>query len=310
MRLERVLFFPTTPFDADGTVATERLAESLRAGLAHRPGGIFTACGTGELHALTVAEHELVVRTTVAVAGEEPAAAVPVIAGAGGPLPVAIAQARNAARAGADAILLLPPYLVKGPEAGLIAYVRTVAEASPVPVIFYQRANAVLSVAASVTVAGIPGVIGIKDGVGDLDRMHGIVIAVRAAMGPDFLFFNGLPTAELTAAAYRGIGVELYSSAAFAFAPEVASAFQRALAAGSAQVDALLRGFYQPLGRLRDAVPGYAVALVKAGQRLRGFDVGGVRPPLVDLTEAHLEDLRAILATGLDLVDARPRQPE
>ena len=42
--------------------------------------------------------------------------------------------------------------------------------------------------------------------------MQRIVLAVRAEVGDDFTFFNGLPTAELTMPAYRGLGVELYSS--------------------------------------------------------------------------------------------------
>ena len=49
---------------------------------------------------------------------------------------------------------------------------------------------------------------------------------------------------------------------------------------------------------LRDEVAGYAVALVKAGARLSGLAMGGVRPPLVDAEPAHVERLARIIAQG------------
>ncbi|HZG90962.1 MAG TPA: 5-dehydro-4-deoxyglucarate dehydratase [Pseudonocardia sp.] len=299
--LDGVLFFPVTPFTADGDLAPDLLTEHVTRGLAHGPGGVFAACGTGELHALSVAEHETVVGTAVrAVAGR-----VPVVAGAGGPLPVAVEQARRAAGAGADGLLLLPPYLVAGPPEGTLRYLEAVAAATDLPVVVYQRAGAVFTPATAVAAARLPTVAGFKDGLGDLERMTAIVRAVRTAVGADFPFFNGLPTAEVTAPAYRGIGVELYSSAAFCCAPEVAMAFHRALVTGDrAATDGLLEQFFLPLARLRDRVPGYAVALVKAGVRARGPDVGGVRPPLVDPSEGEVAELTELLRTGLERVGA------
>ncbi len=71
--------------------------------------------------------------------------------------------------------------------------------------------------------------------------------------GKPFQFFNGLPTAEVSQQAYRAIGVTLYSSAAFAFAPDISLAFYQALETGNEQLTtALLREFYHPLVRLRD----------------------------------------------------------
>ena len=92
-------------------------AEHVESRLPFAPGGVFPACGTGEFHALSAREAIDVVRTTVdAVAGR-----VPVIAGVGGPLGHAIELARGAAEAGADGLLLLPPYLVSGTTDGLVA---------------------------------------------------------------------------------------------------------------------------------------------------------------------------------------------
>lgn len=302
--LQGVLFFPVTPFgeasDVDG-VATEVLAQHVSEGLRHRPGAVFVACGTGELHALSLPEHAVAVATVVEAVGGR----VPVVAGAGGSLPHARACVRQAAEAGADGVLLLPPYLVTGPPDGLVAYVHAVADSSDLPIVAYQRGAARFTVTSAVALAAHPRVVGLKDGVGDLDLLQRIVSAVRDAAGPGFRFFNGLPTAELTMPAYRGLGVDLYSSAVFAFLPEVAMVFHQALRGGDeARIEQLVRTVYRPIGDLRDQVPGYAVALVKAGVALRGIDVGGVRPPLVDPTPEHRAALSAIVDGGLRLVGA------
>jgi 5-dehydro-4-deoxyglucarate dehydratase len=98
-----------------------------------------------------------------------------------------------------------------------VRYVEEATGASDLPVIFYQRGTARLPGETAARVAALPGAVGLKNGLGDIERMHHIVLDVRAVPGAeDFQFFNGLPTAEMTASAYRGIGVELYSSAVFA----------------------------------------------------------------------------------------------
>ena len=300
--LEGVLFFPITPFDANDSVDKAALKEHLENGLRFQPGGVFAACGTGEFHALSLAEFDEVITTAVsAVAGQ-----VPVYAGAGGSLGTAKEQANRAEAAGADGILLFPPYLVGSPQSGLVDYVRAVAGATTLPVIVYHRANARLNETSAVEIAAITNVNGIKDGHGDVDLMSRIVRAVKDSLadtGKDFEFFNGLPTAEASQQAYRAIGVPLYSSATFAFAPELSVAFYEALEADDEErVAALSRAFFHPLVRLRDTVPGYAVALVKAGALLGGINAGSVRPPLTNASDADREELKELLAAGRALL--------
>jgi 5-dehydro-4-deoxyglucarate dehydratase len=295
---EGVLFFPVTPFTESGEVDTDRLAQHVAKGVEAGPGGVFIACGTGEFHALDDDELRTIVRTAVDVVGGR----VPVYAGTGGAIAQAKRFARVAEEAGADGLLLLPPYLVEMPQAGLVAYTRAVTDATGLPVIVYNRNNARYNEASAVEVARIDNVVGFKDGTGDFDQVSRIVRAVTddlAPRGKPFQFFNGLPTAEVSQQAYRAIGVTLYSSATFAFAPDLAMAFYRALEDGNAPLTAaLLREFFHPLVRLRDRVPGYAVSLIKAGVALEGIDAGPVRPPLVAPTEADIEELRAIIAAG------------
>ncbi|GAA3215194.1 5-dehydro-4-deoxyglucarate dehydratase [Nonomuraea helvata] len=301
MRLDGVLFFPVTPFDADGDLAEPALARHVAEGVAAGAGGVFTACGTGEFNALDLDEYTRVVAVSVASA----AGRLPVFSGAGGPLPAARAIARAAAAQGADGLLLMPPYLVSGPPAGLVRYVREVAASVDLPVVIYQRGTARFSPSAVAELAELPNVVGFKDGLGDFDLLQRIILTVRRSTRKDFTFFNGLPTAELTVPAYRGLGVSLYSSAVFAFAPEIALAFYKAITGGDEVLtQRLLTEFYLPLVELRDLVPGYAVSLVKAGVRMRGLEVGGVRAPLVDPAPEHLECLERIIAKGLEIAGA------
>lgn len=299
-----VLFFPVTPFNGCGSVDLETFTEHVRTGLASGPGGVFVACGTGEFHALEPEEYADLVRAAVE-AVEAVNGRIPVYAGTGGALPLARRFARAARDAGADGLLLLPPYLVSAPPAGLVAYTKSVAEASDLPLIVYNRGTARFDPASAVEVALLPQVVGFKDGRGDLEELSRTVASVKAALrdgDKPFHFFNGMPTAEATVPAYRGIGVDLYSSAVFCFAPEISTAYYRAVATGDDVVaDRFRTEFFHPLIALRDLVPGYAVSLVKAAVRQRGLDVGGVRPPLVDPAPEHLEELRRITAAGLAL---------
>lgn len=298
MRLHGLLSFPLTPFTPDDTVDLAVFAEHVAQQVAAGPSALFVACGTGEFTALHRDEYRDIVSTAVRVADGR----LPVFAGTGGGPQYAREFALIAADCGADGLLLLPPYLVTSTPTGLVRHVAYVAAGTPLPIMVYQRANAVLDPAAAVALLDIPTVTGIKDGRGDVDAMLRLVTAVRTSGHPradEFGFLNGLPTAELSVHAYRAIGVESYSSAVLCFAPDIATAFHRAVRAGDEDlVTALLAEFYLPLVALRDEVPGYAVALVKAGARLGGLPMGPVRPPLVDPRPAHVEQLAAILDRG------------
>ncbi|WAZ20892.1 5-dehydro-4-deoxyglucarate dehydratase [Streptomyces cinnabarinus] len=294
------LFFPVTAYDPDGAVDHDVFREHVRRGVDAGAAAVFACCGTGEFHALTPEEYQECVRVAVA----ETAGRVPVVAGAGYGTALAVRYARLAEAAGADGLLAMPPYLVLAGQEGLLRHYREVASATALPVIVYQRDNAVFTPQTVVELARTDGIIGLKDGIGDLDLMQRIVSAVRSEVPGDFLYFNGLPTAEQTQLAYRALGITLYSSAVFCFAPEIALAFHRALRTGDdATVRRLLDGFYRPFVELRAQGRGYAVALVKAGVRLRGLDVGEVRPPLTEPAEDHVKQLALLIERGYALLE-------
>ncbi|MGI5375318.1 5-dehydro-4-deoxyglucarate dehydratase [Streptomyces sp. CA-251387] len=292
-----VLSFPLTSFREDGSLDPDGFRTHVADRLATAPGALFPACGTGEFFSLDEDEY----RQVVSIAVEEAGGRVPVVAGTGYGWAQAVRFARIAEEAGADALLVLPHYLVAAPQDGLVAQLEQIAARTSLPLIAYQRGQVAFTADSLRRIARLPNVIGLKDGHSDLDRLQRLTLAAPE----DFLFFNGAATAEIQARAYAAVGVPAYSSAVHAFAPEIANAFFDALQAGDhGTVDKLLRDFYVPLVELRDRVPGYAVSLVKAAARLRGRPVGPVRAPLTDPSAADLADLRMLLAAGLDLVGA------
>lgn len=292
-----VLSFPLTAFHDDGSLDPDGFRAYVARRIATAPGAVFPACGTGEFFSLDEDEYRQVVTITV----EEAAGRIPVVAGVGYGWAQATRFARIAEEAGADALLVLPHYLVAAPQEGLVAQLAAISARTRLPLVTYQRGQVAYTADSLKRIAALPNVIGLKDGHSDLDRMQRLTLAAPE----DFLFFNGAATAEIQARAYATVGVPAYSSAVHAFAPEIANAFFAALRDGDeGTVDKLLRGFYVPFVELRDRTPGYAVSLVKAAARLRGHRVGPVRAPLTDPSDRDLADLKALLTTGLDLVGA------
>ena len=292
-----VLSFPLTSFHDDGGLDIDSYRTYLTAQLAAAPGAVFPACGTGEFFSLDEDEYRAVVAATVEIADGR----LPVVAGVGYGWAQARRFARIAEEAGADALLVLPHYLVAAPQDGLVEQLRHIAAGTSLPLIAYQRGQVAFTVDSLRRIAEIPTVIGLKDGHSDLDRLQRLTLAA-----PDgFLFFNGASTAEIQARAYATVGVPAYSSAVHAFAPEIANAYFKALHADDhTTTTQLLRDFYVPLVELRDRVPGYAVSLIKAAARLRDLPVGPVRAPLTDPGPSDLATLKKILDTGLGLVGA------
>jgi 5-dehydro-4-deoxyglucarate dehydratase len=276
--------FPATPFHDDGSLDLSGLAAHVEALAQHHPLALAAAGGAGEIFSLSIAEHEQVVRTTVLHAN-----GVPVIGGAAYGTVMAREMARATERVGADAVLLLPPYLIHCEQDGLYRHIRSVCDSVSIAVIPYSRDNAVLAPETLVRLADTcPNMIALKDGTGDTVS----IAKIQAAVGDRLTIVNGAPTAEMFAPKLHTMAVASYSSAVFTFLPLVARHFYDALHAGNAAlVDAMLTQFYAPLVKLRQRKRGYAVSIVKAGLRVTGKPAGPVRAPLTDLDESE----RAIL---------------
>ncbi|HEX3754522.1 MAG TPA: 5-dehydro-4-deoxyglucarate dehydratase [Rhizomicrobium sp.] len=284
-----LLSFPVTHFDGEGNFAEPAYRAHCNWLLGFEISGLFAAGGTGEFFSLTPDE----VSRVVAAAAAETAGRIPVLAGAGYGTAIATQMAKAAEKAGADGILLLPPYLLKPSQDGLAAHVDAVCKATGLGVIVYNRDNAVLN---DETLARLcernPNLVGFKDGVGDIELMT----RIHSRLGDRLAYLGGLPTAETFALPYLEMGVTTYSSAIFNFLPQWALRFYRAARARDHRVvEADLRNFVLPYIALRNSNPGYAVSIVKAGLKLVGRPAGRVRPPLTDLTEMEMARLKQLI---------------
>jgi 5-dehydro-4-deoxyglucarate dehydratase len=274
-----LLSFPITDFDAEGNFRPGTYVERLEWLAPYGATALFAAGGTGEFFSLTHDEYSQVIKTAV----DTCAGKVPILAGAGGPTRSAIAFAQEAERLGAKGILLLPHYLTEASQDGLVAHVEQVCKSVNIGVVVYNRAQCRLTPDSLEQLADrCPNLIGFKDGIGDIELM----VSIWRRMGDRFSYLGGLPTAEVYAAAYKALGVPVYSSAVFNFMPQLAMDFYHAIATDDhATTNRLLDEFFLPYLAIRNRKAGYAVSIVKAGARLVGHDGGPVRAPLTDLTE-------------------------
>jgi 5-dehydro-4-deoxyglucarate dehydratase len=273
-----LLSFPITDFDANGDFRADTYAKRLEWLMPYGATVLFAAGGTGEFFSLTAQDFSAVVGTAVNTCRD----GVPIIAGAGGPTRQAIAFAQEAERLGAQGILLLPHYLTEAGQEGLAAHVEAVCRSVKLGVIIYNRGACRLQADTLAKLAeSCPNLVGFKDGIGEIELM----VTIRRKLGDRFAYLGGLPTAEVYAAAYKALGVPVYSSAVFNFIPKTAMEFYRAIAADDhATVGRLIDTFFLPYLEIRNRKPGYAVSIIKAGAKIVGHDAGPVRPPLIDLS--------------------------
>ena len=284
-----LLAFPATHFRDDLSFSEDSYRASIELNIEGGAAGLFAPGGTGEFFSLAPHECLRVTRAAVDVAKGR----LPIVGGTGYGTALAVELAKAAETAGAEAVLVLPPYLVNVEQAGLERHIDAICHAVGIGVILYNRDN---SIYAAETVARLAerhaNLIGFKDGYGDVEQL----VRVRQLLGERLLLIGGMPTAETYAVPYFAAGFSTYSSAVYNFMPQTAQRFYAAVRSGDQRVTGeLLRTFFLPYIALRNRKRGYAVSIVKAGMRIAGRSAGPVRPPLTDLTATETEELRAIL---------------
>ncbi|WP_221584886.1 5-dehydro-4-deoxyglucarate dehydratase [Microbacterium sp. G2-8] len=284
-----LLSFPVTAFTADLEFDEPTYRSHVEWQASYDVSGLFAAGGTGEGFSLTPEENAQVVRAAVDASRPE----VPVLGSAGGWTKNAVIQAQAAEAAGAEGLLVLPPYLTECTQEGLVAHVSAIAEATRLPLIVYNRANAIYSAeAVAILAERHENFIGFKDAIGDIEHLA----KVTAKNGDRLFYLGGLPTAETYALPLLQMGMSTYSSALFNFVPDFALDFYRDVRAQDrAAVTEKLSRFVLPYLEIRDRGRGFGVSIVKAGLDAIGRPAGGVRPPLKNLSEQDLADLTDLI---------------
>jgi 4-hydroxy-tetrahydrodipicolinate synthase len=192
-----------TPFRADGAIdldAFERLVGwQIDSGI-H---GLVPCGTTGEGATLRPEEHALVIEATVRIARGR----VPVLAGCGtNDTRTTIAGAERAAKAGADALLVVTPYYNKPNRSGMLAHFAAIAAAVDLPIVAYNvpgRTGQNLGVELTLALADVPGVVGVKEAAGNLEQLAAIVEGRPEA----FAVLTGDDTLALAAVSLGADGV-------------------------------------------------------------------------------------------------------
>jgi dihydrodipicolinate synthase/N-acetylneuraminate lyase len=277
----------TTPFDARGAIDIDALERNLAALLDAGVHG-FVATGTmGEAGSLSAAERRTVVETTVRSA----AGRVPVIAGASaGTAAAASAYATDAAAAGADAIMLLPPLGYRGDEREIVAFYRAVGAAAGLPLMAYNNPEASGTDMPPALIARLAAeveqVVAVKECSGDARRIAALVCDtpdLEVLVGGDDWALEGLCA-----------GATGWISGVADCAPAECVELYEACRAADLERARALYGRLLPLARL-DMTP-KLVQFYKGAQDALGFVGGPVREPRLELDDADRTVLDAALA--------------
>jgi 4-hydroxy-tetrahydrodipicolinate synthase len=240
---------------------------------------------TGECPTLSMAEHELVISTVV----EAAAGRIKVMPGTGSNSTAeALELTRWAAKAGADAALIVGPYYNKPTQEGFYQHFKALAEAVDIPICIYNipsRTGKNIEPDTIVRLAELPNITMVKESTGSLDQASQIINATNLTLlsGDDSL------TLPLMSIGGRGV-----ISVVGNIVPKDLIAMIRAFEAGNVAEaqrwhHKLFHLCHDMLGLSTNPIP------IKAAMQMLGHDTGDLRMPLVRLNSAEEAKLRTTL---------------
>jgi 4-hydroxy-tetrahydrodipicolinate synthase len=277
-----------TPF-RDGAVDERAFQDFVTWQIDQGTKGLVPMGTTGESPTLSHDEHKRVVELCIEAAKGK----VPVIAGAGSNSTAeAIDFAQFAAKAGADAVLVVTPYYNKPNQEGLYQHFKAVAEAiDGLPVIIYNipgRSIIDMSVETMARLAQeLPNIRGVKDATADLSRP----LKTRLAIGPEFYQLSGEDATITAFLAQGGVGcISVTSNVAPKLCAEMHAAWQK----GDLETCFAIRDRLMPLHDAMFCEPNPGPA--KYGASLLGLMTADMRLPMVPLSEAAKKKMEAAMA--------------
>ena len=287
-KLYGVIAFPVTPFKDNLALDLPGLHNNLTKLLEHPISAVVAAGGTGEMYSLTPAEYSRVIELTTHAIEDR----IPVIAGVGFGQRLAIEMAQAAENAGADGILVFPPYYPQAEADGLFEYYRSIGAATSLGLVVYSRDWATFTPEMVERLTSIPTLVAWKDGHGDIRRLQTIINRV----GERLRWIGG--AGDDMVAAYYSIGLRTFSSSIATVAPRLSLKLHELAEAGDTEeLTDLLDRCVVPLFAIRARRKGYEVSTMKAMMEMVGLNAGPVRPPLVNVTTEEEDELRTILGT-------------
>jgi 4-hydroxy-tetrahydrodipicolinate synthase len=286
--LGRVLTAMVTAFHDDGSVdpeGTARVAEHL---VAHGNDGVVVSGTTGESPTTTTEEDGLILRAVVEAVGDRAT----VVAGVGtNNTAHSIELAEQAAKLGADGVLVVTPYYSKPTQEGVLAHFRAVAGASDLPVMLYDipgRSSIPIADDTYRRIAEDERVVAVKDAVGDLAR------GVRLMAETGLAFYSGDDDLNLAWLTHGAAGVvSVVGHVAGRQYAEMADAVARGDLAAALET-------YRRVAPVVDVVMHrvQGAMTAKAAMQLLGvLDNRNVRLPLVPASEELVDELRSTMST-------------
>jgi 4-hydroxy-tetrahydrodipicolinate synthase len=278
-----------TPMAADGALDLPGLKKLVDWHVAEGTDGIVIVGTTGESPTVDVPEHiELISRAVEYAAGR-----VPVIAGTGGnSTKEAIHLTQAAKKAGANYSLSVVPYYNKPTQEGLYRHFKAIAEAVDLPMLLYNVPSRTVADLANDTVlrlAGVKGIVGIKDATSSFERCTDLLS--RRPKG--FMVFSGDDAAAL---GYIQMGAEGVVSVTANVAPramhEMCAAARAGDMAKAIQINNRLIPLHKHLFVEANPIP------VKWALNRMGRIAEGIRLPLTPLAVQHHETVAAALKSA------------
>lgn len=275
-----------TPMHEDGSLDYSALRRLVDFHVQEGTDGIVVVGTTGESPTVNVDEHCALIRATV----EHAAGRIPVIAGTGAnSTSEAIELTEFAKKAGADAALSVVPYYNKPTQEGLYRHFKTIAEAVELPLLLYNVPGRTVADMANDTIlrlAQVPGILGVKDATGNLDRACDLI--ARAPAG--FALYSG---DDMTCVATILLGFHGNISVTANVAPRLMH--EMCVAAAAGDVGRARAIHFKLLALHRDLFCEANPIPVKWAVQQLGLSEGGIRLPLTPLGEANHERVRAAL---------------
>ena len=267
-----------TPMSDDGALDLDALRRLVDWHIAEGTDGICIVGTTGESPTVSYDEHCLLIRTTV----EQVAGRVPVVAGTGAnSTSEAIELTECAKAAGAQAGLSVVPYYNRPTQEGLYQHYRKIAESVDLPLVLYNvpgRTVADLANDTTLRLAEVPGIVGIKDATGSMERAADLL---RRAP-KDFALYSGDDASAMPFLLLGGHGViSVTANVAPKLMHEMCVAAREGNLARARELNNMLLPLHSKLFVEANPIP-VKWALAKMG-RIQG----GIRLPLVPLTAAN-----------------------
>ncbi|MBP8270533.1 MAG: 4-hydroxy-tetrahydrodipicolinate synthase [Sphaerotilus sp.] len=275
-----------TPMHEDGSVDYPSLRRLIDWHIAEGTACIGVVGTTGESPTVSVEEHCEIIRVAV----EQTAGRVPVMAGAGGnSTREAIALSKFAKEVGADCTLSVVPYYNKPSQEGMFQHFKAITEAVDIPVMLYNvpgRTVADMLPETALRLAKLPGVIGIKEATGNIERACWLVKHAPAGFG----VYSG---DDGTAIALMLMGGQGNVSVTANIAPRAMADLCRAAVAGDANTARAIHFKLLSLNKLLFAEPN-PVPVKWAMQRM-GLCGGALRLPMVPMSDSLIQPLEGAM---------------